>query len=111
MFSRWNSKKVWNPKDPDLYIHNSERFTSRGYKNYWEAIDHTVRYFDSVIIRKTDKKVQQNKASCKLHNFQSGQKDQGQKDPHRFHWQNPRYNMNSGDAPSFRRLPDPPPKR
>ena len=52
-------KKVWDHKDISLFL-SSQRFTPEGYKTYWEAVDRTVRYFDSVILKKLDKKKPKN---------------------------------------------------
>ena len=30
----------------------SARFTSEGYKAYWEVVDHTVHYFDTIMLKK-----------------------------------------------------------
>ena len=53
-------KKVWDPKDPALYSTEYHRFTSEGYKSYLEAVGKTVRYFDSVVLKKNYAK----KARC-----------------------------------------------
>ena len=47
-------KKAWDPKDTTLFINESQQFTSRGYTIYWEAVDKTVHYFDSVMLKKHD---------------------------------------------------------
>ena len=48
-------KKVWNDKNPNLYIQEAHRFTAEGYSTYWEAADRTVRYFDSILLKKQEK--------------------------------------------------------
>ena len=45
-------KKVWNYSDTNLYIKESRRFTSAGYMAYWEAIDRTVKYCDTILAKK-----------------------------------------------------------
>ena len=88
-------KKVWDAKDNNLFLKDSQCFTTDGYLAYWEAIDRTVRYFDSIFLKKCMK--------TKLAVDQKGQKDQ--KD--RFRWQNPKFNID-GKMQTFRALPKPP---
>ena len=45
-------KKVWDESNPDLYIPDHSCFSASGYTAYWEAVDRTVRYFDSVLLKK-----------------------------------------------------------
>ena len=47
-------KKVWNPQDPELF--SEGHYTASGYQAYWEAIDKTTRYFDSIVLKKADRK-------------------------------------------------------
>ena len=70
-------KRVWNPKDATLYLKDSQHFTADGYRTYWEAVNCTVRYCDSVLLKKQEKKKRAH----------AGGRHTGQKD--RFHWQNP----------------------
>ena len=97
-------KKVWDPSDVNLFLAESQRFTNEGYHAYWEAVDWTVRYFDSVILRKTEKQ--------KVHGFrkQHGHTHLAKSQPYHkdhFRWQNPRFNY---DVPSndYKKLPTPP---
>ena len=86
-------QKVWDPRDAGLF---ANRFTNEGYRSYWEAIDKTVRFFDSVILKKNEKKKVQKKE------FNS-QKE-------RFRWRNPEINQKFADTGVFRKLPAPPPR-
>ena len=86
-------KKVWEPKDPSLI--EKERFTSIGYKKYWEAVDRTVRYCDAVVLKKKPKKFNKN-GNC--------QKD-------KYKWHNPKIVGDVKKFQDFRRLPSPPPKQ
>ena len=94
-------KKVWDPKDTDLFISSTDRFTSTGLRTYWESVDCTVGYFHSIVLKKREQK---NSVS----NSQKSSKNLGHKDPSwdRFRWQNPRFNRNF-DVRNFRRLPSP----
>ena len=74
-------KKVWNSEDSSLYHEDSRRYTARGEILYWDAVDSTVRYCDTLLKRgKLGKPVKQ-------------------KHVDRFHWNNKQ-----------KMLPAPPPK-
>ena len=92
-------KHVWNPKDNTLFLRDSNHFTAEGYTAYWEAVDRTVRYFDSVVL----KKIQQNKVKNlrNVQHFLNGD----QKD--RFRWQKAEFNVQQ-DVKVQRLLPPPP---
>ena len=45
-------KKIWEPEDPNLYLAESSRFTAAGLITYWEAVDRTIQYADTTILRK-----------------------------------------------------------
>ena len=53
-------KKIWDPDNDSLFLHREQRFTSDGYRFYWEAINKTVRYADTIQF----KKMLQKKAKC-----------------------------------------------
>ena len=76
-------KKVWDSKDTSLFIREFDagRFTSIRLKTYWEAVDRTVRYFGSVILKKQFLRKTQKPGTGK--NSVHGQKDQKHD---RFRW-------------------------
>ena len=45
-------KKVWDCTDTKLYIKESRRFTVLGYTVYWQAIDKTMKYCDTIKMKK-----------------------------------------------------------
>ena len=45
-------KKVWKRNDSTLYVSEARRFTTCGYAVYWEAIDKTVKFCDTILIKK-----------------------------------------------------------
>ena len=90
-------KKVWNPSDDTLFLKDHERFTSEGLKSYWEAVDRTVRYFDSVVLPKRQGNVR--KTQKKMFDRHAG--DPG---ADRFRWQNPKLNSITATPVSFRKL-------
>ena len=97
-------KKIWDRSGENLYL-KSGRFSVSGYKSYWEAVDKTVRYFDSVMIKKFEKKQfinsQKGQFSQKGQYVQKGQ----------FRWKNPQLNSRFEDDMKFRKLPPPPSHR
>ena len=111
-------KKVWNPQDDDLFLQYSYRFTASGLKAYWEAIDRTVRYFDSIVLKKQFKKKQGNGHANfnqqRIHSVGSQKGFIGQKDQkslsERFRWQNPDYNRSFKSPVVFKKLPMPLPR-
>ena len=48
-------KKLWDPEDTNLFVKHSQRFTASGYKKYWDAVDRTVRFCDTTILRRLAK--------------------------------------------------------
>ena len=53
-------KKIWDPNDNSLYMKEEQRFTAAGLKSYWDAVDKTVRYADTILLKKPEKHKQQN---------------------------------------------------
>ena len=49
-------KKVWDPMDKTLYFHESCRYTAEGYIKYWEAVDKTVKFCDTILLKKIAKR-------------------------------------------------------
>ena len=47
----FNLKKVWNSEDTMLYIKETKRFTAKGYKTYWLAVDATMKFVDTKITK------------------------------------------------------------
>ena len=97
-------KKVWSRNDDSLYCKQFQRFTNDGYTSYWEAIDRTVRYFDSVVLKKKEKSAHKaknntdfNRNRCDTSNYQND----------KFRWKNPQIGK---DLSRFKKLPTPPPK-
>ena len=44
-------KKIWDPEDSNLYVKEAARYTTAGLKNYWEAIDRTIKYVDTILLK------------------------------------------------------------
>ena len=44
-------KKIWNPQDGGNVM-KFGHFTVSGYQQYWEAVDHTIRYADTTFMPK-----------------------------------------------------------
>ena len=86
-------KKGWDDIDDNLFSKDTQRFSVAGYRAYWEAVDKTILYLDSVILKKND-----NRKNQKRNNLDISQKD-------RFRWQNPNLNLHSVLLPPLPRHP------
>ena len=51
-------KKVWNPHNMNLFAAESNRFTAAGYTAYWNAVNKTIKYGDTILQKKLTKKQQ-----------------------------------------------------
>ena len=58
-------KKVWDPENRNLFIKEQCRFTAERLSMYWEVVDSTVRYTDTMIVQKKELKTQ--KANDRYH--------------------------------------------
>ena len=56
-------KKGWDPTDKYLYNRDEKCLTANGYIQYWQAVDKTVCYFNTLVLKK--KKQQELKHSQK----------------------------------------------
>ena len=56
-------KKGWDPTDKHLYNRDEKCLTANGYIQYWQAVDKTVCYFNTLVLKK--KKQQELKHSQK----------------------------------------------
>ena len=98
--SAFQLKKIWNGADSNLYVRESRRYTTRGLDDYWEAIDKTVKYCDTITLKPTNKKKTPKTVRAD-----------------RFHWQKNSANKNKGayrhhvNESDRRRLPTPPAHR
>ena len=96
-------KKVWSPSDNNLFVSDCQRFMSEGFHAYWEAVNKTVWYCDSIVLKKLDK-------TCKMQKAFNGQKGKNdQKD--QFRWKNPKFNIDYSKKQTFSRLPAPPQRK
>ena len=101
-------KKIWDAEDSTLFVKESRRFTAKGLDAYWEAVDKTIKYCDTLLMKKMNNK-KKNKGSAGIVSVKSD----------RFHWQKPNLAKNghtnrpeSHKSESDRRkLPSPPMKK
>ena len=115
-------KKIWDPQDTNLFIKESNRFTCTGFSAYWNAVDKTVKYCDTILIKKLlnaqSKKLQN--VDRKKFNKNFFQKGQFQTSNDRFRWtkqkgkfgQGKNYQKNETltSETGRRKLPTPPPE-
>ena len=97
------------------FLKDQQRFTSAGYRTYWEAIDRTVRYFDSIVLKKQERMTVQRRVSTAASAkpvITTGTANISQNDchSHRFKWRNPAFERDFGFINPQHRLPTPPPK-
>ena len=77
-------KKGLDKDDSSLYNKSDRRFTSAGYKSYWGAIDKTIKFADTLLLKKEESKTKKearkdNSKPNKGKGFRSFFND-------RFHW-------------------------
>ena len=76
-------KKIWDTEDPNYYVHDSRRFTVEGYSKYWEAVNASVKFMDTILIKKIAKKSSKNAHNgTKATNFKVGSV------PNKYKWVN-----------------------
>ena len=97
-------KKVWDPQDENLFF--NDRFTADGLRCYWTAVDRTIRYCDTVSLKKKFAKIkQQPKTGKKLH-YNKDTSNQSQNDIYR--WRNPNISADVAKFKSYKKLTCPP---
>ena len=64
-------KKIWDPQDTTLFIKESNRFTATGIQTYWEAVDRTVKYADTTVVKKIHMKTQAKEATNDKYRWKS----------------------------------------
>ena len=45
-------KQIWDQDDTRLYMQESRQFTNLGYNSYWAAVDRTIKFADTILIKK-----------------------------------------------------------
>ena len=45
-------KKGWDPHDGNAYLRDNGRYTAQGLVAYWEAVDNTIRFADTILFRR-----------------------------------------------------------
>ena len=56
-------KKIWEFDNPNYYDEDTNRYTAKGTKTYWEAIDSTFKFWDTNLNHKYDREDRRNHAS------------------------------------------------
>ena len=70
-------KKVWDDQDTSLYVKDSRRFTAHGYSIYWQAVDTTFKYVDTILMKKIQRKATKNAKAANTN------------DSDKYRWRNP----------------------
>ena len=97
-------KKVWDPHSHSLFNKEGNKFTIEGIKAYWEAVDKTIRFLDTILLKRPVKpktpKRQENKG-------ESQEVDRDRARPSmssnrtfndNYHWQSPEYQNHRENA-------------
>ena len=87
-------KKGWDYSDNSLYDYESRRYTAAGLAGYWAAMDKTLRYIDTIYI----KKLQRKEARV---NMQTSGMD-------KYHWNREQQQQQQLQQDNQRKLPMPP---
>ena len=45
-------KKIWDSHNHSLYNKEDDKYTVEGIKTYWEAVDQTIKYADTILIKR-----------------------------------------------------------
>ena len=48
-------KKIWDPHNHSLFNKEDNKYTVEGIKTYWEAVDKTLKYADTILLKKPNK--------------------------------------------------------
>ena len=94
----------WDQYDTSLYITESRRYTATGLSTYWRAVDKTVKYADTILLKKIKQK-----SENRCNNNRGNSLD-------RYHWHR-RFESPTGcKNESYHReerckMPEPPPHR
>ena len=50
-------EQLWNPTDRRIFLHDTQKFSSDGYNTFWKAVDKTLKFADTSVIRHSNKKM------------------------------------------------------
>ena len=88
-------KKLWDPKDGSLFTMSENKFTVGGYTTYWNAVDKTAKFADTILFKKSLKsKYVESQKSVKNTHVESRHHHRSQSSDHfhdshrndRYHW-------------------------
>ena len=48
-------KTIRDTEDSSIFLSSEQRFTASGYCTYWEAVDKTIKYADTILMKKIQK--------------------------------------------------------
>ena len=49
-------KKLWDEEDSSLYCRDDKKYMAKGYETYWESVDKAVKYADTLMLKKEERK-------------------------------------------------------
>ena len=54
-------KKIWDPSDYSLFLKKENRYSATGLRFFWESVDKTIRYADTIQFKKMTQQKSKNK--------------------------------------------------
>ena len=92
----------------NLFVTESDCFTAQGYAAYWEAVDKTVKYCDTILIKKLQKQRSNPKSARKQpgHRHKTHEALRKQEHYDKYHWSEVPYHQLQ-DPPNRKTLPSP----
>ena len=60
-------KKIWEETNSNLYLDEYRRYTATGLAKSWLAVDHTIKYADTILLKKLQRKEKDNGNYKKYH--------------------------------------------
>ena len=102
-------KKVWDPSNKNLYMANARRFTNEGLSTYWHAIDSTIKFADTILLKKFDKATtrRQDSSTASRYKWKVGQKTNQHNHNYKEDRNHSQKSATHGDSQIGRKLPTP----
>ena len=107
-------KKIWDPQDSNYYVFENRRFTVFGLGKYWEAVNATIKFADTILIKKVQRKAARAKAAEEFdgsNKYKWVNKAQGHKGNNRKQQGKIKQPRSTEDHKKYRKYPTPPPAR
>ena len=90
-------KKIWDQEDSNFYMGDADRFTAEGLHAYWAAVDKTIKFCDTTVMKRLCKAELKNSKDKTIKDNNQGFKVKK--------WKNDRYHWNWGFTASEGKFP------